>query len=76
MPIKTITLELHLQQGLKPERNTTYELGYKGLLASGKLLIDANFYRTRYENFVERANLTVVTPAGAPKTHAVYAKRI
>jgi len=60
-------------QTLKPERNTTYELGYKGLLASGKLLVDLSFYRTQYDNFVERANLTIITPAGAPKTHAVYA---
>jgi len=60
-------------KGLKPERNTTYEVGYKGLLASNKLLVDFNFYRTQYKNFVERANLIVTTPAGAPKTHAVYA---
>lgn len=63
----------YVHQGLEPERNTTFEIGYKGLLASGKLLLDANFYRTQYDNLVERSNLTIVTPAGAPKTHAVYA---
>lgn len=60
-------------KGLEPERNTTYEVGYKGLLAEGKLLFDVSFYTSTYEKFVERANLTIVTPAGAPKTHAVYA---
>lgn len=60
-------------QSLQPERNTTFEVGYKALLASGKLLVDMNFYRTIYNNFVERANLAVQTPAGATKIHAVYA---
>lgn len=60
-------------KGLQPERNTTYEMGYKGLLANDRLLIDVNAYYTHYKNFVERANLTIITKAGTPKIHALYA---
>jgi len=60
-------------KGLKPERNTTFETGYKGLLANKKLLIDVNAYWTHYKNFVERANLTILTKQGTPKIHALYA---
>lgn len=60
-------------KGLKPERNTTYETGYKGLLLNDKLLIDVNAYFTHYKNFVERANLTITTKDGTPKIHALYA---
>ncbi len=44
-------------KSLVPERNTTYEIGYKGLLANNKLLIDANYYFTVYNNFVARGTL-------------------
>ena len=60
-------------KGLKPERNTTYEMGYKGLLVNDRLLIDFNAYYTHYKNFVERANLTITTKTGEPKIHALYA---
>lgn len=60
-------------KGLQPERNTTYETGYKGLLMNDKLLIDVNAYFTHYKNFVERANLTITTQDGTPKIHALYA---
>ncbi|MFK7983650.1 MAG: TonB-dependent receptor plug domain-containing protein, partial [Saprospiraceae bacterium] len=73
--LKTIFKEQlgYEHKGLKPERNTTYEMGYKGLLANDRLLIDVNAYYTHYKNFVERANLTITTKTGAPKIHALYA---
>lgn len=44
-------------KSLVPERNTTYEIGYKGLLANNRLLVDVNYYYTNYKNFVARGTL-------------------
>jgi outer membrane receptor protein involved in Fe transport len=38
----------------KPESVTSYEIGYKGLVANGKLLIDLYGYYGRYQNFLVR----------------------
>jgi iron complex outermembrane receptor protein len=47
---------------LSPERNTTYEVGYKGMLG-GRLFVDVNAYQSRYENFQSPA--TAITNPGA-----------
>lgn len=54
----------------KPESVTSYELGYKGLVAKNKLLIDVYGYYGRYQNFLVRQlgvqpkdPNTVLTPA-------------
>lgn len=39
---------------LKPESVTSYEIGYKGLLAGDKLLVDVYGYWGRYTNFIVR----------------------
>jgi outer membrane receptor protein involved in Fe transport len=41
---------------VQPERNTTAEIGYKALLGD-RLMVDANFYHTWYQNFINRPNL-------------------
>jgi len=41
---------------LQPERNTSFELGYRSLI-NEKILIDAGGYYTQYENFINRPNL-------------------
>ena len=41
----------------KPESVTSYEVGYKGLLAEGKLLIDAYVYAGQYKDFLTRTLL-------------------
>jgi outer membrane receptor protein involved in Fe transport len=43
---------------LEPERNTTWEVGYKGLLLPG-LFIDADLFHSRYEGFI--SSLTPIT---------------
>ena len=48
---------------VQPERNTTYELGYKALLGK-KLLVDLNYYFTEYENFINRP--VIVFRPGTP----------
>lgn len=49
----------------KPESVTSYELGYKGLVANNKLLIDAYGYYGRYQNFLIR-QLAVQSKSGNP----------
>lgn len=44
---------------IKPERNQTYELGYKGLLG-GNLVADANFYYSTFTDFI--INQVVIRP--------------
>jgi outer membrane receptor protein involved in Fe transport len=39
----------------KPETVTSFELGYKGLLAQGRLLIDVYGYYGQYQNFITRS---------------------
>jgi len=52
-----------------PEQNTTYELGYKGVIAR-KLLVDATLYDAHYTNFMTPL-LTIANPlAGAAATFA------
>ncbi|QNA46641.1 TonB-dependent receptor [Lacibacter sediminis] len=41
-------------KALKPENVTSYELGYKGVVADNKLLIDVYGYYGQYENFLAR----------------------
>ncbi len=48
---------------VKPESVTSYELGYKGLLAGDKLLIDLVGYYGQYQNFLSRLN-TIQTTTG------------
>jgi outer membrane receptor for ferrienterochelin and colicin len=51
----------------KPESVTSYELGYKGLLGNGKVLIDAYGYYGRYQNFIARTLIgQTATVGGTP----------
>ena len=47
---------------IKPERNQTYEIGYKGLLTD-KLVADVNFYYSKYTDFI--INQVVIRPNNA-----------
>jgi len=44
---------------LKQEQNTTYEIGYKGLIGK-KLFLDLNYYRTAYQDLIVR--VTTISP--------------
>jgi len=44
---------------IKPEHVNSFEVGYKGLLAKGKLFLDADFYIARYRSFIAQANMNV-----------------
>ncbi len=56
--------ELHTFKTFKPESVTSYELGYKGLLAGGKLLVDMYGYYGQYTNFLARTLVGQSTGAG------------
>jgi iron complex outermembrane receptor protein len=54
---------------IRPEESTSYELGYKSVIANG-LLLDANYYYSRYTNFlinqvVIRTDNNVLTENGS-----------
>ena len=46
---------------VKPERLSSFEIGYKGLFGDGKMLLDVNAYWTTYNDF--QGNLLVVSKA-------------
>ncbi|GGD65453.1 hypothetical protein GCM10011514_31880 [Emticicia aquatilis] len=50
---------------LKPEKISSYEIGYKGLIAK-KLFIDSYFYTSKYTNFIGGTAILVPTAAAAP----------
>jgi iron complex outermembrane receptor protein len=49
---------------LKPEKITSYEIGYKGLIGN-RLFIDAYYYYSKYENYIGGTSIVVPT-APAP----------
>jgi len=57
----------------KPESLTSFEAGYKGLLMSGKLLIDAYGYYGNYEDFTGRITVVQAKPGQPAITPANYA---
>ncbi len=48
----------------KTEKVSTWELGYKGLLLDGKLLIDAFYYNSTYTDFGAEIDITQAVMAG------------
>ncbi|MBS1667521.1 MAG: TonB-dependent receptor [Bacteroidetes bacterium] len=59
---------------VKPESVSSFEAGYKGLLADNRLLIDIYGYYGQYKNFISRQNTVQVTN-GEPITSATVATR-
>lgn len=45
---------------LRPERITSYEIGYKGLIAK-RLFVDAYYYYSRYEDYIGSTSIVVPT---------------
>ena len=44
---------------IKPEHIKSFETGYKGLYAGGKIYIDVDFYFNNYQSFIAQANMNV-----------------
>ena len=58
------TVQQSFQQ-LKPEALTSFELGYKGLVMDGKLLVDIYGYYGQFTDFISR-RMVVQSKTGAP----------
>ena len=56
--------------GLKPEKVTSFEFGYRSLL-EGKRLFELTFYRNYYRNFI--GNIRVIKPRTSPSIDLVRA---
>ncbi len=59
---------------VKPESLSSFEIGYKGLLAENKLLFDVYGYFGQYQNFLSRTN-TIQTTTGIAADTATASKR-
>ena len=44
---------------ISPEHVSSFEAGYKGLFAKGKLFAEADIYLSRYRSFIAQANMNV-----------------
>lgn len=52
-------------KALRPEKITSYEIGYKGLIAK-RLFVDAYYYFSKYEHYI--GGTTIVVPTAAAPT--------
>ena len=57
-------LEQRVANDFKPEKVNTYEVGYKGLFANGRLLVDAYYYYSAYTDFIAEIDFTQAVPNG------------
>ena len=44
---------------IEPEHVNSFEAGYKGLFAKGRIFAEADFYLSRYRSFIAQANMNV-----------------
>ncbi|MFC3812482.1 carboxypeptidase-like regulatory domain-containing protein [Lacihabitans lacunae] len=58
-------LPKYQKKDLVPERISSYEIGYKGLIAK-KLFVDAYYYTSTYKNFIGGVSVIVPTAAAGP----------
>lgn len=57
-------LENRVAQEFKTEKINTYEVGYKGLFADGRLLVDAYYYYSQYTDFIAEIDFVQAVPNG------------
>tara|TARA_A100000171_G_scaffold51171_1_gene64662 strand:+ start:108 stop:2921 length:2814 start_codon:yes stop_codon:yes gene_type:complete len=59
-----LVIEDRVNNEFKTEKVNTFEIGYKGLFADGKLLIDAYYYNSTYTDFIAEIDFTQAVPNG------------
>lgn len=59
---------------LKPEKNQTIDLSYKGSFLKDKLFVDVNAYGTQYDDFIQ--TFTILKPTGGISTTQADALKI
>ena len=60
----SLSAEPRVFDDFKTEKVNTFEIGYKGLFADGRLLIDAYYYFSRYTDFIAEIDFTQAVPNG------------
>ena len=56
--------ETRINNDFLTEKVNTYEVGYKGLFADGRLLVDAYYYYSVYNDFIAEIDFTQAVPGG------------
>lgn len=59
-----LAIETRVGGEFKTEKVNTFEVGYKGLFANGKLLVDAYYYYSVYNDFIAEIDFTQAIPNG------------
>ncbi|WP_323756936.1 TonB-dependent receptor [Roseivirga sp.] len=59
-----LVIEDRVNNEFKTEKVNTFEIGYKGLFADGKLLVDAYYYNSTYTDFIAEIDFTQAVPNG------------
>lgn len=59
-----LVLEQRVANEFKTEKVNTYEVGYKGLFADGRLLVDGYYYYSSYTDFIAEIDFTQAVPNG------------
>ena len=59
-----LVIEDRVNNEFKTEKVNTFEVGYKGLFADGKLLVDAYYYNSTYTDFIAEIDFTQAVPNG------------
>jgi len=59
-----LQIETRVGNEFKTEKVNTFEVGYKGLFANGKLLVDAYYYYSIYNDFIAEIDFTQAVPNG------------
>ncbi|WP_421985891.1 TonB-dependent receptor [Roseivirga sp.] len=56
--------EVRVNQDFDTEKVNTFEVGYKGLFLDGRLLVDAYYYHSVYNDFIAEIDFTQAVPNG------------
>ncbi|MGW8122021.1 TonB-dependent receptor [Roseivirga echinicomitans] len=64
-----LVVENRVNDDFKTEKVNTFEIGYKGLFADGKLLVDAYYYNSSYTDFIAEIDFTQAIPNGLKGTN-------
>ncbi|MEM7551761.1 MAG: TonB-dependent receptor [Bacteroidota bacterium] len=57
-PAESLEVETRVSDEFETEKINTFEIGYKGLLFDGKLLVDAYYYYSIYQDFIAEIDLS------------------
>ena len=59
-----LVIEDRINNEFKTEKVNTFEIGYRGLLLNGRLMIDTYYYNSSYTDFISEIKFTQAVPNG------------